>query len=106
LTTTVASFLARTNLAGSGLKGADLRYANLKDIWLFRILYAGFARLNEFSELSALSHSPEMFAINICIQDLREPDISWNEHTNWEGVQGLETAENVPEALKQQLGLA
>jgi len=41
--------------------------------WLFRILYAGFAGLNEFSELSALSHSSKMFAINICIQDPIEP---------------------------------
>jgi len=40
---------------------------------LFRILYAGFAELNEFSELSALSHSPKMFAINICIQDPIKP---------------------------------
>jgi len=37
---------------------------------LFRILYAGFAGLNEFS---APSYSPEMFAINICIQDPIEP---------------------------------
>lgn len=32
-------------------------------------------------------------------------DITWDENTNWEGVQGLETAVNVPEALKQQWGL-
>ncbi len=32
-------------------------------------------------------------------------DISWDEQTNWEGVQGLETAVNVPEALKRQLGM-
>jgi len=42
---------------------------------LFRILYAGFAGLNEFSELSALSHSPKMFVINICIQDPIEPEM-------------------------------
>jgi len=41
--------------------------------WLFRILYAGFAGLNEFLELSALSHSPKMFAVNICIQNPIEP---------------------------------
>jgi hypothetical protein len=32
-------------------------------------------------------------------------DILWDEQTNWEGVRGLETAVNVPEALKQQLGI-
>jgi len=45
------------------------------NIWLFRILYAGFAGLNEFSKLSALSRSPEMFAMNICMQDPIEPNI-------------------------------
>ncbi|HEY9744080.1 MAG TPA: hypothetical protein V6C90_26620 [Coleofasciculaceae cyanobacterium] len=32
-------------------------------------------------------------------------NIFWDENTNWEDVRGLETAKNVPEALKQQLGL-
>ena len=41
--------------------------------WLFRILYADFTGLNEFSELSALSHSPKMFAMNIYIQYPVEP---------------------------------
>jgi len=30
----------------------------IKHDWLFRILYAGFTGLNEFSKLSALSYSP------------------------------------------------
>ena len=45
----------------------------IKLIWLFRILYAGFAGLNEFSELSVLSYSPKMFVVNIYIQDPIEP---------------------------------
>jgi len=48
-----------------------------ESLWLFRILYAGFAGLNEFSELSAPSHSPKMLAINICIQDPIEPSLLW-----------------------------
>jgi hypothetical protein len=32
-------------------------------------------------------------------------NIRWNEKTNWQGVQGWETVENIPPALKQQLGL-
>jgi hypothetical protein len=44
-------------------------------MWLFRILYAGFAGLNEFSELSAWSHSPKMFVVNIYIQDPIEPNM-------------------------------
>jgi len=49
-----------------------LRSQNLR---LFRILYAGFAGLNEFSKLSALSRSPKMFGVNICIQDPIEPNL-------------------------------
>jgi len=45
-----------------------------QDQRLFRILYASFAGLNEFSELSALSYSPQMFAVNIRIQNPIEPD--------------------------------
>ncbi len=32
-------------------------------------------------------------------------NISWNEQTNWKNVTGWKTARNIPEALKQQLGL-
>ena len=54
--------------------GAKL-IAALQKIGLFRILYADFAGLNEFSELSAWSHSPKMFLVNIYIQDPIEPKI-------------------------------
>ena len=50
--------------------------SDIEIVRLFRILYAGFAGLNEFSELSAPSHSPKMFAINICIQDPIEPEVN------------------------------
>ncbi|MBN3939103.1 MAG: hypothetical protein V7L21_19030 [Nostoc sp.] len=30
-------------------------------------------------------------------------DMDWDENTNWENVEGLDTAVNVPEALKKQL---
>jgi len=54
----------------------DIGRLNLSNkLWLFRILYAGFAGLNEFSELSALSYSPKMSAMNICIQDTIEPKL-------------------------------
>jgi len=51
----------------------DIR--TIQELWPFGILYAGFAGLNEFSEISAPSHSPKMFAINICIQDPIEPEL-------------------------------
>ncbi len=33
-------------------------------------------------------------------------DIRWDKNTKWDYVKGLDTARNVPEALKQQLGLS
>ncbi len=39
------------------------------------------------------------------LSDAYLEDVFWNEETNWSGVQGLETAINVPEALRQQLSL-
>jgi hypothetical protein len=32
-------------------------------------------------------------------------DITWDKNTNWKGIQGWGTVENIPPALKQQLGL-
>jgi hypothetical protein len=32
-------------------------------------------------------------------------DIEWDENTNWENVRGLDTAVDVPEALRRQLGM-
>jgi len=64
----------RNRLDWHSQRGLSFLQLGLREIKrLFRILYAGFAGLNEFSELSALSHSPKMFAINICIQDTIEP---------------------------------
>ena len=54
---------------------AKERLQGLEELRLFRILYAGFAGLNEFSELSAWSHSPKMFVVNIYIQDSIEPEL-------------------------------
>ena len=32
-------------------------------------------------------------------------DVKWDQGTDWEGIQGWETVENIPPSLKQQLGL-
>jgi len=58
--------------------GATLPAPTTEVLRLFRILYAGLAGINEFSGLSALSHSPKMFAVNICIQDPIEPVLPRN----------------------------
>jgi hypothetical protein len=71
------AFLSRADLSRADLSGADLRGANLRG-----------------ANLGGGFFSPA---------DLE--DIIWDEETKWENVRGLITGKNVPEALKQQLGL-
>jgi hypothetical protein len=73
----VSAVLLRANLEGANLESTVLRYAILEGANLRKA--------------------------NLSFADLGK--IIWDEQTNWEGVQGLETAVNVPEALKRQLGL-
>ena len=67
----------------------------LKKFWkFFRNDIGELAKKPSSADLSSADLGKELFG-----------DINWNEKTNWEGVRGLETAKNLPEALKQQLGL-
>ncbi|MEP0772028.1 pentapeptide repeat-containing protein [Coleofasciculus sp. FACHB-SPT36] len=79
--------LSGADLYGANLSGANLSGANLDD-----------AHLNE-ADLNGTNLS----RADLISADL--DDISWDKYTKWENVQNLETAENVPEALKQRLGL-
>jgi hypothetical protein len=74
--------LSRANLTCANLGGADLNHADLSGANLKG------AKLNRAYLMGA---------------NLK--NISWDENTEWEDVRWLETAVNVPEALKQQLGL-
>jgi len=80
--------LSGANLRGVDLRGAYLRLANLSGADLRDAYLSG-------AYLSGASLSNEFFG-----------DIQWDEYTNWEDVQGLDTAVNVPQALQQQLGLS
>ncbi|MBE9006073.1 pentapeptide repeat-containing protein [Fortiea sp. LEGE XX443] len=80
--------LSRANLSGANLSGANLSGANLSRADLSRANLSG-------ANLSGANLSDEIWR-----------DVRWDENTNWENVQGLDTARNVPEALKQQLGLS
>ncbi|WP_373526694.1 NACHT domain-containing NTPase [Nostoc sp.] len=80
--------LSRANLSRADLSRADLSRANLRGA---NLRGADLSRAN----LSRAYLSDEVLG-----------DIRWDENTNWENVQGLDTARNVPEALKQQLGLS
>ncbi len=85
--------LSGANLSGAALMGADLGYKEIVDGRGAIIGYLNGANLSGAN----LSH------VNLSCADLK--NISWDEDTKWEDVEGLETAVNVPEALKQQLGL-
>ncbi|BAU14642.1 pentapeptide repeat-containing protein [Leptolyngbya sp. NIES-3755] len=89
--------LSSTNLSNANLSNACLYSTNLSSTNLSRanLFSAALSRANLFS--AALSRA--------CLYRATLFNITWNEGTNWEGVQGLETAINVPIALKQQLGL-
>ncbi|AFZ28084.1 putative low-complexity protein [Cylindrospermum stagnale PCC 7417] len=84
-------------LRNAGLRGADLRGADLSRTVLRK---ADLSRANlSGADLSRANLS------GANLSDEFSGDIRWDEKTNWENVQGLDTAINVPEALKQQLGL-
>ncbi|MEL7359371.1 MAG: pentapeptide repeat-containing protein [Cyanobacteria bacterium J06560_6] len=94
--------LSYTDLGYTDLGYADLVYTDLRYVDL---VYTdlGYADLGYANLRSA----------NLRYADLRYADfrhanlsgIHFNENTNWENVRGLETAQNLPDALKQQLGL-
>ncbi|WP_353736779.1 pentapeptide repeat-containing protein [Moorena sp. SIO2C4] len=83
------------NLRQAYLSWANLRQANLRQ-----------ANLRQ-ADLSSTDLSwADLSEANLSWADLSEANlenISWNEDTKWENVQGLETAINVPEALKNHL---
>lgn len=73
----IEAILWHTDLSDADLSGVDFRGANLYNV-----------------DLKGAKLSDDKFG-----------DIRWDENTNWKDVRGLETAINVPEALKKQLGL-
>ncbi|MBD2500292.1 pentapeptide repeat-containing protein [Anabaena azotica] len=94
--------LSGTNLSRADLISADLIDADLSSADLSRVDLGG-------ANLSGANLSgANLSGANLSGADLSDDfwgDIKWNEKTNWENVRGLETAVNVPEALKQQLNL-
>lgn len=115
------------NLRGIFLRGADLRDADLSNTFLRgaylsesnlsranfsgAVMYGTF--LNEARLQNANFTGADLFKVSMMGAHLQNADfssanlrgIAWSVDTNWEGVRGLETARNVPIALKQQLGL-
>ncbi|MBD2253753.1 pentapeptide repeat-containing protein [Nostoc parmelioides] len=75
-------------LSGAVLSGAVLRGADLSGAYLSGAYLRG-------ADLSGAVLSGEIWG-----------DVKWDENTNWENVRGLDKAMDIPEALKQQLGLS
>jgi uncharacterized protein YjbI with pentapeptide repeats len=89
--------LVHADLSGADLSHADLSNADLSSASLNNVILV-------HADLSGadLSHAD---LSNADLEGANLENISWDEYTKWDNVQMLETAFNVPEALKQQLGL-
>jgi uncharacterized protein YjbI with pentapeptide repeats len=87
--------ISGANLIRTDLRGADLSNANLQDADLSRVDLSGAnlkgANLSG-AYLIGANFGDELFGY-----------IRWDKNTKWEDVEGLEAANNVPAALKQQL---
>lgn len=109
--------LNEADLSGVILSEADLSGADLTDAILFGTDFS-YANLNSAnlsgSNLSGailngadLRHSNLSYAVlgGADLSDANMEEMTWGKKQQWEGVRGLETAVNVPEALKEELGL-
>jgi len=99
--------LTYTNLACADLAYTNLTYTNLYSVTLYsaNLARANLARAN--LARADLAYA-DLWGADLTNADLTEAnleDITWDEHTIWDGVKGLKTARNVPEKLKRQLGL-
>ncbi|NES17960.1 MAG: NACHT domain-containing protein [Symploca sp. SIO3E6] len=92
--------LSVANLSGANLNGANLSVADLNgaDLSSADLSHADLSH----ADLSGadLSHA-DLSGADLNGADLQ--NIIWDEETQWKNIQGLETAINVPDALKQKL---
>jgi len=105
------AYLSGAYLSGAYLSGADLHEADLHEADLSRAyLHEADLSYADFSgaDLSGanLSYANLSYA-NLSRANLSGifGDVKWDKNTNWKNVRGLDTAVNVPEALKRQLGM-
>ena len=109
--------LSRANLNGANLRcakivksklfGADLNNVNLVSADLSGSYLSNARIFNADLTNANLSHV-NFNGASLCYSDFNRTNleaIRWDEFTNWTNVNGLETAINIPEALKKQLGL-
>ena len=94
--------LFNANLNKANFSNADLSEANVSYAYLRKADLSNADLRNADLSVAILNNADLSYA-DLSYADLY--DIHWNQETIWQGVQGLDTAKNVPEALKQQLGL-
>jgi uncharacterized protein YjbI with pentapeptide repeats len=106
------AYLSRANLSDADLSDANLSRANLGDANLSRadLIRADLIRANlSRADLIRTDLSgADLRGANLSGANLTDRtfgDVKWNENTKWENVRGLDTAVNVPEALRRQLGM-
>lgn len=100
--------LSRANLSGADLIFLDLSYLNLSGADL-RGANLSRANLSDANLKGANLRGADLWGANLSHANLSQKDsgdILWDENTNWENVEGLNTAINVPKALKKQLWLS
>jgi hypothetical protein len=102
-----STFLCRADLTSANLTSADLRSANLRSAFLTSANLTSANLRSAFLSGADLRGADlsDAFLSNAFISQPYFGEIIWDEETKWGEVRGLETAKNVPEALKQQLGL-
>lgn len=109
--------LSEANLHGADLSDVNLRNADLTGADLIGA-YLNGATLCGATLRDASLNSADLIDADLCGADLSHANligadlsdqavgaVKWSERTKWEDVRGLEAAINVPEELKQQLGL-
>ncbi|NJR21636.1 MAG: NACHT domain-containing protein [Richelia sp. CSU_2_1] len=94
--------LSRANLSRANLRGANLGSVNLCGADLGGAYLSGANLRNADLSDADLSNAD---LSDTFLSDRTFGDVKWNENTKWENVRGLDTAVNVPEALKRQLGM-
>ena len=113
----ISADLIGANLSDADLSDADLRSANLISADLIGANLIG-ADLSDADLRGADLRSANLIGANLIGANLRGAHLSsadlnradleniiWDEETRWDNVQGLKIARNLPEALKEQLGL-
>jgi uncharacterized protein YjbI with pentapeptide repeats len=97
-----AASLDGANLVGASLNAASLNEASLNGVSLNAASLDGASLVGAHLDGASLDGA-SLVGVNLDWASLAS--IFWNENTDWKNVEGLESAYDVPEKLKQQLGL-